>query len=332
MNAALYYWRATRLRSWRRVVLVALVCGLLGTVALGALAGARRTDTAYGRYLASINASDVYVNVPGPSLAAVRQIERLPGVLSAAAELGLAASPVVRGRVDDSFTTDAVAGSLDGEYFRQDRVTVVAGAAPPGRHRRDRADAGAGPAVRHRCGRAGDLSVHPDGPADGHRGARRLFDVHGHRDRGCPARARGPVRQRELRPAATRGHGQVPGRGIRIRVGGSAAARRDGRHPGAAARTGRARRHDGPRGRLARGHYRLQHPPPGHPAQPGTAGDRAAGGRAGHLRRTGGTGTARAHRAGPSADPERDVRRRARVPRGSVPPGPRPRSRSAWTA
>ena len=130
MNAALYYWRATRLRSWRRVVLVALVCGLLGTVALGALAGARRTDTAYGRYLASINASDVYVNVPGPSLAAVRQIERLPGVLSAAAELGLAASPVVRGRVDDSFTTDAVAGSLDGEYFRQDRVTVVAGRLP----------------------------------------------------------------------------------------------------------------------------------------------------------------------------------------------------------
>ena len=42
MNAALYYWRATRLRSRRRVVVVALICGLLGTVALGALAGARR--------------------------------------------------------------------------------------------------------------------------------------------------------------------------------------------------------------------------------------------------------------------------------------------------
>jgi hypothetical protein len=130
MNAALYYWRATRIRSRRRVVVVALICGLLGTVALGALAGARRTDSAYGRYLASINASDVFVNVPGPILASLRQIEHLPVVLSAGIWLGLAANPVVHGRVDDSFTTDAVAGSLDGEYFRQDRVTVVAGRLP----------------------------------------------------------------------------------------------------------------------------------------------------------------------------------------------------------
>lgn len=130
MNAALYYWRATGRRSLRRVAVVALICGLLGTVALGALAGARRTDSAYGRYLASINASDVFVNVPGPILASLREIEHLPVVLSAGIWLGLAANPVVHGRVDDSFTTDAVAGSLDGEYFRQDRVTVVAGRLP----------------------------------------------------------------------------------------------------------------------------------------------------------------------------------------------------------
>ena len=131
MNAARYYWRATRLRSRRRVVVVALICGLLGTVALGALAGARRTDSAYGRYLASIDSSDVFVNVLGPILASLRQIEHLPVVLSAGVWLGLAADPVVHGRVDDSFTTDAVTGSLDGEYFRQDRVTVVAGRLPP---------------------------------------------------------------------------------------------------------------------------------------------------------------------------------------------------------
>ena len=39
--------------------------GLLGAVALGAVAGARRTSTAYDRYLMSIRASDVFVNVPG---------------------------------------------------------------------------------------------------------------------------------------------------------------------------------------------------------------------------------------------------------------------------
>ncbi|MGA8454437.1 MAG: hypothetical protein WB800_03440, partial [Streptosporangiaceae bacterium] len=51
-------------------------------------------------------------------------------VLSSGVWLGLSANPVVHGRLDDSFTTDAVTGSLDGEYFRQDRVTVVAGRLP----------------------------------------------------------------------------------------------------------------------------------------------------------------------------------------------------------
>ena len=130
MNAAFYFWRSARLGTHRRALVVALVCGLLGTVALGALAGARRTDSAYARYLASINSSDVFVNVPGPILASLRQIGHLPVVLSSGVWLGLAANPVVHGRVDDSFTTDAVTGSLDGEYFRQDRVTVVAGRLP----------------------------------------------------------------------------------------------------------------------------------------------------------------------------------------------------------
>ena len=121
MNAALYYWQATRRGSWRRAVVVALVCGLLGTVALGALAGARRTDTAYGRYLASINSSDVFVNIPGPDLAAIRQVERLPGVVSGRAWLGLAGTPIVHGRVDDSFTASGLAGSLHNQIGVMDQ-------------------------------------------------------------------------------------------------------------------------------------------------------------------------------------------------------------------
>jgi hypothetical protein len=58
MSAALYWWRATWRSSWRGAVTVALLSGILGAVALGALAGARRTDSAYGRYLTSINVSD----------------------------------------------------------------------------------------------------------------------------------------------------------------------------------------------------------------------------------------------------------------------------------
>jgi hypothetical protein len=94
VSAAFCYWRGTRWRSRRQVLVVALICGLLGTVALGALAGARRTDTAYGRYLRAINSSDVFVNVPGPVLPVIRQLERLPGVASGAATVGLNANRV----------------------------------------------------------------------------------------------------------------------------------------------------------------------------------------------------------------------------------------------
>jgi hypothetical protein len=130
VSAALYYWRATRWRSRRSVLVVALICGLLGMVALGALAGARRTDTAYGRYLHAINSSDVFVNVPGPVLPVIRQVERLPGVASAAATVGLNANPVVNGEVNDAWLTNGLTGSLDGDGFRQDRLTVLAGRLP----------------------------------------------------------------------------------------------------------------------------------------------------------------------------------------------------------
>ena len=122
--------------SWRQAVALALLTGLLGGVALGAVAGARRTASAYGRYLEAINASDVFVNVAGalpglPPLKPITLVSSLPGVAAHGTYIGLYGLPVVHGQVDDSFLTDSVNGSLDGEYFRQDRVTVLAGRLPP---------------------------------------------------------------------------------------------------------------------------------------------------------------------------------------------------------
>ena len=135
MRAACYLWRATGGRSWRAVVTVALIGGLLGAVALAALAGARRTASAYGRYLASINISDAFVNVPGkppgvPVTEPIRLISGLPGITSSAAYMGLNANPVVGGQIRDSFLTNDVTGSFNGSYFRQDRMTVLAGRLP----------------------------------------------------------------------------------------------------------------------------------------------------------------------------------------------------------
>ncbi|HEX3389742.1 MAG TPA: ABC transporter permease [Streptosporangiaceae bacterium] len=135
MRAALYLWRATAQRSWRTVLTVAVIGGLFGAVALGALAGARRTSSAYGRYLVSIKASDAFVNVPGavpggPVTEPIRLIAALPGITASDAYIGLDANPVVHGRIRDSFLTNSLTGSFNGAYFTRDRMTVVAGRLP----------------------------------------------------------------------------------------------------------------------------------------------------------------------------------------------------------
>ncbi|HTZ92372.1 MAG TPA: ABC transporter permease [Streptosporangiaceae bacterium] len=131
MTLVWYACRASRRQMWRTTLLVMIIGGLLGTVALGALAAARRTDSAYGRYLRSVNASDVMVDVPGPFLPLIKAIEHAPGTVSSAAWIGVAANPVIDGKVDDAFLTNSLTGTLDGEFYRQDKVTVVAGTMPP---------------------------------------------------------------------------------------------------------------------------------------------------------------------------------------------------------
>jgi len=136
MRLTYVYWWSVLRRSWRQAVVLSLVGGLLGGVALGALAGARRTASAYDRYLRAANASDVLVDIPGelPGVSYQRSIALiagLPGVTAHAAFMGLNAFPVVHGRINDSFLTNDVIGSVDGAYFRQDQVVPVAGTLPP---------------------------------------------------------------------------------------------------------------------------------------------------------------------------------------------------------
>jgi hypothetical protein len=136
VSTALYWWRAAARRSWRPLVVLALLGGVLGAVALGAAAGAWRTDTAYGRYLRADNVSDAFVNVPGvlPGMPATRPItllSHLPGVTASAPYLGLAGAPVIHGHVRWSFLTASINGTLDREWYQQDRLTVLAGRLAP---------------------------------------------------------------------------------------------------------------------------------------------------------------------------------------------------------
>src|SRR5580704_12098885 len=132
MNTALYWGRAAVRRSWRPLVGLAVLGGVLGAVALAAVAGAWRTDTAYGRYLRAASVSDAFVNVPGelPGMPATRPltlISRLPGVMASAPYLGLAGAPVIHGHIHWGFLTASVNGTLDREWYQQDRLTVLAG-------------------------------------------------------------------------------------------------------------------------------------------------------------------------------------------------------------
>src|ERR1700733_12006553 len=105
MTVALYWWRATWRTTWRPALVVILLTGVLGAVSMAALAGARRTESAYGRYLQAVRASDVMVNIPSGDTSLISRVERLPGVRSSAAWVGLDGNPIVGGRVDDSFST-----------------------------------------------------------------------------------------------------------------------------------------------------------------------------------------------------------------------------------
>jgi hypothetical protein len=131
MRIAWYACRGNWRQTWRVALLVALIGGLLGSVSLGALAAARRTDSAYGRYLESVKDSNVMVDVPGPILPVIKAIEHAPQAVSSAAWIGVAGDPVIRGKVDPGFQTNGLTGSLDGEFYKQDKVTVLAGKLPP---------------------------------------------------------------------------------------------------------------------------------------------------------------------------------------------------------
>jgi hypothetical protein len=127
--------------SWRRLrasyfVLVVLI-GLVGGVALGSLAAARRTDSSFSTFLAASNPSDLMIVPAGgqgisqPHLAQrlVDAVRRYPEVKGVEAYEGLPASLVKAGRVDErSLNSNVVlVGSVDGLLFNQDRFAVTSG-------------------------------------------------------------------------------------------------------------------------------------------------------------------------------------------------------------
>lgn len=108
-----------------------MLFALLGGVSLAAVAGARRTASAYGRFLADSAAPTMVFNAGAFDPEVADAIKRFPEVADAATYVGLNAAPLDKdGRPVVEGPEAELLGSVDGRFFRMDRPAVVRGRLP----------------------------------------------------------------------------------------------------------------------------------------------------------------------------------------------------------
>ena len=128
---ARYRLRGVLRRGRAGYLAIVLITGLLGGVAMGSVAAARRTQSAYPRILAASNPSDLHVDAGAYSRRMLRRIAGMRHVTAArtyVSILGLRTAPdgTINPASDFNQQVEMV-GSLDGLYFSQDKVIVTAG-------------------------------------------------------------------------------------------------------------------------------------------------------------------------------------------------------------
>ena len=138
VRVAWYRFGRTPRRRWGGYLALVVLLGLVGGLALGSLAAARRTQAAFPAYLASTNPSDLTVltglsgvsGSHGYDPGVIAKIAALPGVRHVSTYLGLNAEILTPGAGPGAAQTtgsQGLSGSLDGEFFTTDKVALVAG-------------------------------------------------------------------------------------------------------------------------------------------------------------------------------------------------------------
>jgi hypothetical protein len=137
LRVAWYRLRATLHNRWSGYLTLVLLVGLVGGIGMGAIAGARRTQSAFPAYLAATNASDlrfqsyVITNYGFSNGGLSERLAHLRYVTRVASAPTLLITPLgpdgkpLASAVDTDFVS--AVGSTGGEYFTQDRVTVAEG-------------------------------------------------------------------------------------------------------------------------------------------------------------------------------------------------------------
>jgi hypothetical protein len=136
LAVARYHFRATFRERWAGYLSIVLLVGLVGGVAMGSIAGARRTQSTFPAYLAATKASDLQLQTSSVTdqfgiANQLGTLARLPQVQHVADAPYLLVIPLgPNGKALPSAFNDgdvAEIGSVGGMYFSQDRVTVSQG-------------------------------------------------------------------------------------------------------------------------------------------------------------------------------------------------------------
>jgi hypothetical protein len=141
LRVAWYRFRTSLHTTWFGYVSIVLLVGLLGGLAMGAIAGARRTQAAYPTYLSRSHASDLEVQVylkegndPAHSYSAplTNELAHLHDVAQLGTDLQLLVTPLnAKGlpsniaALNDGQVNPV--GSLNGLFFNQDQPAVAQG-------------------------------------------------------------------------------------------------------------------------------------------------------------------------------------------------------------
>ncbi|HXN58920.1 MAG TPA: FtsX-like permease family protein [Acidimicrobiales bacterium] len=132
MSVAWYLFRATLRRRWPGLLAIVLLLGLVGGLAMGSIAGARRTESSYPTFLAGTDPSDLLVQ-PTQAVACssdlIGQIARLPHVrgVTCAGSFNAGTLTPTGGLSKVLLAQVELIASADGEYSSQDRVTITSG-------------------------------------------------------------------------------------------------------------------------------------------------------------------------------------------------------------
>jgi len=138
VRIAWYRYRATFHDRWGGYLAIVLLVALLGGLSMGAIAGARRTQSSFPTLLARSNSSDLLTltGVSNPALGEIngydpkliRAISRLPNVKDVKSLVEMDLLPLTAsGAPLFKANGQAMDGSVNGEEFTQDRLIITQG-------------------------------------------------------------------------------------------------------------------------------------------------------------------------------------------------------------